>query len=203
MLAGGLRRWTSFHPEWKQEVGSVLYASADAVVVIDPLVPSDGADRLWQELDAAVEDGKPVHVLVSVFWHTRNTREVAERYGARVWAASRGRRAIERRAGTVTDVFRAGDTLPGDVRALATARANEVVFWIPEHRALVPGDVILGGDAGLRLCPESWLPEGVGHADLRASLAPVTELPVEQVLVSHGPPLLEDGREALARLLAA
>ena len=67
---------------------------------------------------------------------------------------------------------------------------------------LVPGDVLLGdGHGGIRLCPESWLPEGVGHTELAASLEPLLELPVERVLVSHGEPVLENGREVLASCL--
>ena len=82
-------------------------------------------------------------------------------------------------------------------------RATEVVYWIPQHRALVPGDVILGADGGgLRLCPESWLPAGVDHARLRAALQPVLDLPVERVLVSHGEPVTANARARLAEALA-
>ena len=202
-VAAGLWRWTGFHSEWKEAVGSVYYEAPDAIVLIDPLVPPDDADRFWKALDRDVKRAKkPVHVLITVFWHTRSTREVAERYGASVWAPSRGRPAIERRAGSVTDVYRAGEALPGGVVPLATARAAEVVFWIPEHGAVVPGDVILGtGDGGLRLCPQSWLPEKTGLDQLRASLRPLLELPAEQVLVSHGEPVLKRGRVALKRML--
>ena len=202
-LADGLWRWTGFHSEWKEVVGSVYYESPDAIVLIDPLVPPDDADRFWKALDRDVKRlDKPVHVLITVFWHTRSTREVGERYEGRVWAPSRGRQAIERRAGHVTDVFRPADSLPGGVVPLATARAAEVVFWIPEHRSVVPGDVILGGEGGgLRLCPPSWLPQGVSQAKLRESLQPLLDLPAQRVLVSHGEPVLARGRAALERIL--
>jgi glyoxylase-like metal-dependent hydrolase (beta-lactamase superfamily II) len=107
----------------------------------------------------------------------------------------------------VTDVFRAGDELPGGIQAFQTPRAAEVVYWLPEQRALAVGDVLLGAgakprptDDPLRLCPERWLGKGT-HDDLRASLRPLLDLPVERVLVSHGRPLLSDGREALAAVL--
>jgi hypothetical protein len=38
--------------------------------------------------------------------------------------------------------------------------------------------------------------------ELRAALAPLLDLPVEQVLVSHGEPVLENGREELVRAFA-
>ena len=203
-LAPGLWRWTGFHEEWKEVVGCLYLEAPDAVVLLDPLVPPEDAERFWQALDRDVaRAGKPVHVLVTVFWHTRDTRAVAERYHARVWAPARGRRAIERRAGRVTDAYTPGDELPGGTVALATARAAEVVFWLPGHRAVVAGDVILGApDGGLRLCPASWLPERATIAALRESLRPLLELPVERVLVSHGEPVLRDGATALREALA-
>jgi glyoxylase-like metal-dependent hydrolase (beta-lactamase superfamily II) len=200
-ITPGLWRWTAWHPECKDDVGCVYYEGHDAIVLIDPLVPEDEADRLWRALDRDVERGsRPVHVLITIFWHTRSARQVAERYGARIWAPSRGRAAIERRTALAGDAFRPGAKLPGGVQALSTTRGTEVVYWTPEHRALVPGDVILGG---LRLCPESWLPGKTGHNELRASLRPLLDLPVERVLVSHGEPVLANGRAALARALGA
>jgi len=202
-LAPGLWRWTAFHPEWKEEVGSVYYEAPDAVVLVDPLVPIDETERFWAALDRDVERAAaPLHVLITVFWHVRSTREIAERRPARVWAPSRGRGAIERRVGEVTDVFRPGDELPGGVVSFKTARASEVVFWIPSHRALVPGDVILGAAGGaLTLCPASWLPEKTSLDQLADSLRPLLELPIELVLVSHGEPVLAGGRDALAAAL--
>jgi hypothetical protein len=54
----------------------------------------------------------------------------------------------------------------------------------------------------LRLCPERWLGGGATHADLRESLAPLLELPVERVLVAHGEPVLSGGLRELERVLA-
>jgi len=202
-IAPGLWRWTAYHDEWKKDVGCVYCESKDGIVLIDPLIPPEDADRFLSTLDREVA-GKPVHVLVTIFWHTRSATEMIERYGARVWAPTTARAAVARRAGAVTDAFRPGDALPGDVEPFRTARRTEVVYWIPNHAALVPGDVLLGdGSGGVRMCPESWLPSATKHSDLAASLAPLLELPVDRILVSHGEPVLENGREALAAALDA
>jgi glyoxylase-like metal-dependent hydrolase (beta-lactamase superfamily II) len=203
-IASGLWRWTAWHSEWQEDVGCVYWEAPDAVVLIDPLVPPQDADRFWRSLDRDVERaGRPVHVLISIFWHARSAGELVRRYGGRLWAPSRARAAIERRMQAVTNTFRPGEPLPGGAEGLATARGTEVVYWLPEHRALVADDVILGADEGrLRLCPESRLPENTGHAELRDSLAPLLKLPVERVVVSHGEPVLADGRDALAQALA-
>jgi glyoxylase-like metal-dependent hydrolase (beta-lactamase superfamily II) len=202
-IAAGLWRWTAYHEEWKEDVGCVYCETSDGVVLIDPLVPGDEAEHFWDALDRDVERvGGDVHVLVTVFWHTRSAAAMVERYGARVWAPTRGKQAIARRAGVVTDAYRPEDPLPGGVEPYRTGRAAEVVFWLPEHRALVTGDALLGdGHGGIRLCPASWLPEGATHATLAETLRPVLELPVERVLVSHGEPVLTDGHRALAAAL--
>jgi glyoxylase-like metal-dependent hydrolase (beta-lactamase superfamily II) len=198
-----LWRWTAFHEEWKHDVGCVYCESGDAVCLIDPLVPPDDRDRFLAALDRDVERlGRPVHVLVTVYWHTRSARELSERYDAEVWASSRIRAAVGRRAGRMR-AFRPGDALPGGIETIATAKRNDTLFFLRPHATLVAGDVILGADAGaLCFCPESWLPDGVGHAELRASLQPLLDLPVERVLVSHGAPVLENGAQALSALLA-
>ena len=203
-IAPELWHWTGYHEEWKQNVGCVYVETTDGVVLVDPLVPPEDTDRFWAALDRDVErTGGTVHVLVTVFWHARSTAAMVDRYAARVWAPRRGRPAIERRAGTVTDPFGPDDQLPGGLQAFPTARAAEVVYWLPEHRALVPGDVLLGDEGGgLRLCPRSWLPEKVDQAKLAASLRPLLDLPVERVLVSHGEPVLENAHAALAAALS-
>jgi glyoxylase-like metal-dependent hydrolase (beta-lactamase superfamily II) len=201
----GLWRWTGYHEEWKENVGSVYCETEDGIALIDPIVPPEDSERFWNALDRDVERARaPVHVLVTIFWHTRSTAAIVERYSARVWAPSSAPAAVARRAGNVTDAFRTGDRLPGGLEAYATARRTEVVYWVPPHGALVPGDVLLGdGRGGVRMCPESWLPGDKGHAELAASLRPLLELPVKRILLSHGEPVLEDAMDALAAALAA
>jgi glyoxylase-like metal-dependent hydrolase (beta-lactamase superfamily II) len=195
----GLWLWTGFHEGWKQDVSCLYVEAPDAVCLIDPLVPSEDRDRFLEALDRDVDRlGLPVHILVSVFWHARSARELAERYDAEVWAPSRARAAVERRAGKAR-AFRPGDPLSGGIESYGTARSNEVVFFLPSHRALWAGDVILGGPA--RLCPDSWLPPGVTQEDLRLSLLPLLELDVERILISHGESVLTGGNAALKQLL--
>src|SRR6476659_2363083 len=186
-VAPGLRRWTARHHHWEEDVGSLAVETSDGLVLIDPIDPP-------RELAAAD------HILVTVYWHGRSTGELGAK---RVWASARSNRPLESRGIEVTDAFRAGDELPGGIRAFQTARAAEVVYWLPDQRALVVGDVLLGAgakpratDDPLRLCPERWLGKQT-HDDLRVSLQPVLELPVERVLVSHGRPVLQDGAAAL------
>jgi glyoxylase-like metal-dependent hydrolase (beta-lactamase superfamily II) len=203
-LAPGLWRWTGYYEEWKGVVGSVYYETDEGVVLIDPLVPPEDTERFWQALDRDVARvGGEVHVLLTVFWHLRSSGAMVERYDARTWVPVAARAPVVRRSVEVSDPFRPGDDLPGDIEAFRTARSTEVVYWIPGHRTLVTGDVLLGGEAGgVRLCPQSWLPAKTGLPELADSLRPLLELPVERILVSHGDPVLADGRAALEGALA-
>ena len=190
-LRPGLRRWTAFHPKWKQEVASLAVDTDDGLVLIDPLLGDEPTPE-------------PQHVLISVHWHVRSTADIAERWpGVRVWATHRKGKPLRGHA-EVTDVFAPGDTLAGGIEARPTAREAEVCFWLPDQRALVFGDVILGAKdgVGLRLCPKSWL-EGKTHDALVDSLRPLLDLPVELVLVAHGEPVLEGGHEALREALSS
>ena len=128
-IDAGLWRWTVYHEEWKEDVGSVFCETDDGVVLVDPLVPHEDAARFWRALDRDVgRVGGQAHVLVTVFWHVRSTAVLVERYSARVWAPSTSRAAVERRSAVVTDVFRPGDNLPGGIEAIRSARRSEVVF---------------------------------------------------------------------------
>jgi glyoxylase-like metal-dependent hydrolase (beta-lactamase superfamily II) len=183
-------RWTAFSDAWREEVGCVAVETADGLVFVDPLSPPP-------------ELGEPAHTLVTVFFHAREAR-------GRVWAPRRIVRRLANRGVVVTDPFEPGDPLPGGIGCVETAREGEVVYWLPEQRALVVGDVLLGAgakpratDDPLRLCPERWLSGRATLDDLKASLRPLLELPVEQVLVSHGTPVVNGGHAALAALLSS
>ena len=191
----GLWRWTTAHPdwregdEWEREVGCVYWEAEDAVVLVDPLVPSEEAERahFLEALDRDVARlGRPVAIALTCEWHERSAAELAGRYGAHVHG-----------------VGRAADGLPRAVVAHEIAVAREIVYWLPGARSVVPGDVLLGTADGLTLCPEPWLERRGGHARLVTELAPLLELPVERVLTSHGAPALTDGRAALERALDA
>jgi hypothetical protein len=182
LVAPDLRRWTAWHDEWKQDVGSLALETSDGLVLIDPLAPPPKLRR-------------PEHVLITVYWHGRSTKDLDAKH---VWASPRSAQPLRNRGIAVTDVFRAGDELPAGIRAFRTARAAEVVYWLPEQRALAIGDVLLGSP--LRLCPAGWLGRQT-HDELRESLRPLLDLPVERVLVSHGEPVLDGGHAALSEVL--
>jgi glyoxylase-like metal-dependent hydrolase (beta-lactamase superfamily II) len=188
VIAPGLRRWTAWHDHWQEQVGSVAVDTQDGLVLIDPL-------------DPPADLASPKHVLLTLYYHAR----AAARLKARVWAPARSHRPLRNRGVEAEDVL--ADELPGGIVPFPTARAAESVYWLPEHRAVVVGDVLLGAgakpratDDPLRLCPKQWLGKAT-HEQLRTSLRPLLDLPVAHVLVSHGRPVVGYGKRELARAL--
>jgi glyoxylase-like metal-dependent hydrolase (beta-lactamase superfamily II) len=181
-IAHGLWMWVRYYEEWGDDVASYALETDDGLVLIDPLDPPEELRR-------------PVHVLLSLFFHARSTAELRPR---RVWAPLRSVKPLERRGVTVTDPLAAGDDGPGGTRALATGRPSELAYWLPEQRALYAGDVLLGDP--LRVCPDHWVGKG-GQAAVREALSPALDLPVARVLVSHGKPTLRNGRALLEQAL--
>jgi glyoxylase-like metal-dependent hydrolase (beta-lactamase superfamily II) len=194
-LRPGLWRWTAEHPEWGHaehwgpEVASVYAELAQAVALVDPLVPGDDEERFWAALDRDVERlGRPVYVLLTVHWHERSVEAVLERYKATLW---RPEEKVELPEGVEPIVVEGSDW-------------KEALFFLEPHRALVVGDLLIGSDGGIEL-PVHWFPvaeQDWARTELKADLrARLLDLPIELVLVSHGDPVLADGRAALAQAL--
>jgi hypothetical protein len=199
----GLWHWTAPHPEWDPEprptmgwvedVGSVYCELPGAILLVDPVVPADPelAGRLWRALDRDVERlRRPVCVVLTVHWHRRAADEVIARYGAHDGVVPDGARAIP-----------LGDPI------------GETAYALPRFRALVPGDVVLGGDAiegapgaGLRICPPGWYGRTAaerawyGGAGLPSALRRLAGESPDRVLTTHGTPLLSGGDAALRAL---
>jgi glyoxylase-like metal-dependent hydrolase (beta-lactamase superfamily II) len=102
----GLWRWTALHPEWTseeewgEEVGCLYQETEDAVTLIDPLIPPEDSARFLEALDRDVaRAARPVHILITIFWHARSAATLVERYpGTRVWVHEPARELVEERA---------------------------------------------------------------------------------------------------------
>jgi hypothetical protein len=193
-IAPGLARWLAPHPDWKpatrpgsssdwdQMVGSVLYEADDTVVLFDPLLPVEDRDGFLGWLDRRVA-GRAVSILTTIRWHRRDRELLAERYEA--------------------NSPRAWNVVPPGVVPKPMRGGGETIYWLPVVQALIFGDSLIGAGPGeVAVCPESWLSEvKVDRAGLAHLMGQLLEVPVELLLVSHGEPVLQDGRAALARAL--
>jgi glyoxylase-like metal-dependent hydrolase (beta-lactamase superfamily II) len=200
-LTNTLTFWTSAHPawqpnpEWPEQVGFVTWESPTSYVFIDPLVRDDLDPTAWEYFDGAVSRaGQPVSLLLTAPWHERSSRAVAARYDALVWIHPRGR-------SRVADLKHLQEPPPGiNVFVPAGVDEGQVAFHIVTERALVVAEFLLGTDRGLQVLPSP------GTTDLAAftdSLDLLLGLEVDFVLVSHGPPVLEHGDDAIRLALDA
>jgi hypothetical protein len=208
-LAEGLWRWTAHHEEWHpgewgSEVACFALDAGDATLLIDPLLPEDDAAVL-SRLDALA--GGPVAILITIPYHTRSAEQLRRRYGATI----HGHPAVTKRLRDTTGftAIEPGAELPGGARAftIGKPRRFETPIHLPSHRALALGDAIVTTPEGdLRI----WHVERVDAARARwyrdvfaPTAAPLLELDIDRILVTHGEPILHDGRAALASALDA
>jgi hypothetical protein len=199
-IIDGLWRFESLLPDWTEQEGgedgweqSVAWwavAAAGGLVLIDPLVADwDAVDRL------VAGEGGCTGVVRTCHWHQRSIGDVASRYDVGVWARPLPDggadypfdHAVEDRE----ELFDAS-------RAIDVERADEIAVWLPRQRALLFGDAMIRTRAGeLRVCPDTWTQPKGGPARLRSLLGALSTLPVEHVLVSHGPLVLGRGLASL------
>jgi Metallo-beta-lactamase superfamily len=175
---------------WEQSVAWWAVAAADGVVLVDPLVDD------WDALDQLLTGGGGCSGVVRTCnWHQRSIPDVVSRYDVGVSARpnpdGRARYACDHDVNDRDELF-------DGLRAIDVERADEIALWLPRQRALVFGDAMIRTRAGeLRVCPESWTQPAGGPPRLRSLLGALSGLPVEHVLVSHGPLVLGDGGASL------
>jgi glyoxylase-like metal-dependent hydrolase (beta-lactamase superfamily II) len=166
-------------------VRSYAYDSGPCLVLIDPLAPPSLLEGLVESKDVAV--------LLTEHCHVRSAADCVERFGATVHAPKEAVPKLSLPA----QGFEQGETLPGGVVAQLACYPFEAIFWIPAERAIVAGDALIGGELGLHVQPDSWLVEGMTPESFRDTLRPLLDLPIELVLLTHGDPVLAEGREAV------
>ena len=202
----GLWRFVSVHPDWESDadgwdpdVAWWAIRTPDGVVLVDPLVED------WDALDRLIDDhGGCAAVARTLYWHQRHVTEAAARYGAEIWARPASADAEPRRLDRAIEGDPiTGQELPGGLIAHEVVRADEVVLWLPDHSALLFGDLVVRSrDGDLTLCPDGWIDRAGGPEAMRAVLRGLPAYPVEHVLVSHGPLVLGDGGAAFARVVS-
>jgi hypothetical protein len=199
-VAPGLWLWSAPHPNWRgarpwpKDVNCVYYEAADATVLIDPLIPAGEEVEFWQALDRDVErTGQHVAVLLTAPWHVRSAPVVAERYGATLWAHEAGHERLSHPAES--------GPLPAGVEIFVPdgIGEGEIAFFLRPHRTLVVAEFFIGTLRGLSFRISPALQD---RRALDNSLRRLLTLPVDRVVVSHGQPVLRDGRAKIEEALA-
>jgi hypothetical protein len=186
----GILHWTNVHPKIQIEVSS--YYLVDEAVLIDPLTPPEGLDRIVPP---------PKNILLTNRHHYRHSGSLQEKYGANVWCVESGLHEFQ--AGETVKGFRFGDTLPGEIQAL------EVGVLCPDETALLLGreggvlavadGVVRYGDGPLRFVPDEYIgdnPEEI-KTGLKAAYERLLERTFDHLLLAHGAPWIGGAHTAL------
>ena len=213
-LTDGLWRWTARHPEWHPgefgaEVACFAAQAGDTTLLIDPLLP--GRSRRYTVLDAIDETLATASPSSS---RSRTTcgarRSSGSATGSEAETTIHGHPACAKRLEDKSG-FREIDTdepLPGGVtaHAIGKPRRYETPLHLPSHRALVFGDAVAEWEGRLVV----WAADKVDakverfyRERFNPTLEPLLELDFENVLVTHGQPVMGGGTEALRRALKA
>ena len=196
-IAPGIWHWTSEHPRWGIIVHS--YFLPEERIAIDPLASPEVLDRL-EEL------GSPTDVLLTNRHHYRSSGELARRFGATVRCVREGLHEFTH--GEVVEPFDFGDELPGGIIAYEVGAIcpDETALHIParEALALADGAVRMQETDALGFVPDNLMDEPERtKAGLRESYRRLAgELEFRHLLLAHGEPVIDDGREALAAFAA-
>lgn len=202
----GLFHWTAAHPKIRVEVSSYWIPHARAL--LDPLLPEGGRDWLR-------EVGPPEHVILTNRHHWRHTSEIVEAFGVTVWCNELGLDEVRDEPGADrVRGFAAGRTLPGGIES------HEVGVLCPDETALrfelprggaclaVADGVVRfgegGGDGPLGFVPDWLIADDEREVErvkqgLRDAYRRLCELDWDTLLLAHGLPIVDGGREGLRR----
>ena len=220
LIAEGVYRWTTPHPEYRtsvEEVGSYALLGREMLALVDPLLPAEGnaaREAVLGELDSLVLQAARVEILVTIPYHTRSAEPLYLRYAprlaTRIWGHENVRKRL-RDEHTRLDVIPRGavgsavEIAGGGALAfpIGRPRRSEYPVYFPEHRALAFGDAVVGTPEGLRVWSQSSAGPDWYRRVFAPTLRPLLDHDIDHVLVTHGPPATKDGRRALEVGLAA
>jgi hypothetical protein len=194
-IAPGLFHWTAVHPEIGATVHSYYWFPER--VLLDPLLPAP--DRLsWLK-----KHGPPEHIILTNRLHSRHSAKLVTEFGCTVSVNRKGLFHLD--PALKAQPFDDGDTLPGDIRAveIGVLCPDESAVVIPRARAAAVADgVVRRGNGPLTFVSDDLLVDdphdipGVKRG-LKAAYLKLAEQPWDHLLMAHGTPWINDGREAL------
>ena len=199
----GVFHWTTFHPGIQTEVCS--YWLDESGVLVDPLLAPD-AELDW----FAGRATQPQVIVLCNRHHYRDSGRFVERFGIPVYANRAGLHEFTH--GEQVAPFDPGDTFPGGlvVHEVGGICPDDSALYLPASRTIVFADgVVRGGVEGhlgrIGFVPDQYMddPPETKRQLLAALSRLLGELDFEHVLLTHGGPLVGDGRAELEELVSS
>ncbi|HWD70670.1 MAG TPA: MBL fold metallo-hydrolase [Solirubrobacteraceae bacterium] len=189
----GVYFWQARHPDWEANEGweeivtSYALDDGERLIVIDPLAAPQELELLAGKRETAI--------VLTCPWHARDAVNLADRLGAKIYLPPPDDGDSSPVEG---NVYTAGDDIGLGIEAIRGLEDGDLVLWIPEHSAVAAGDTLIDRGEGL-IFPLDWAARHGDPDEIRRSLQPLLDHPVDVVLPTHG---LPTDRDALARALS-
>ena len=196
-VASGILYWSATHPTMGQEVSS--YYLTGQRVLVNPIMPPDG-------LEWFLTGPPPAAILLTNHHHRRHSREFVERFGIKIHLVREGAELFEDKE-LPLEPFEFGDTILDGMRTfhIADSWPDETAVEIPDARAVAVADGVITELGGVSFVPDQFFgdPE-TEKRELADGLRRVAEsCDFDHLLISHGPPVLGDGRDQLRAFLSS
>ena len=188
-LTPEIRHWSAVHPDIGWVVSS--YWLPGLGVLLDPLEVPEQVEGVEQ-------------IVLSNRHHRRSAFEARERFGAVVRVPRAGLHEFE---GDPVEPYDFGQPLVGG--AITPHQVTELwpddgALHIPSLEALAIADTVLSSDGRLEFMPDVCFGDREAEQrSIRAGLTRLTEqLDFRHLLLAHGPPVPDQGRERLRQFAA-
>jgi hypothetical protein len=190
-IAAGLWHWKALRESIGSEVSSYYFAAER--LLIDPMVPPEGPT--W-----FAEHGGPSICCSRAATTTATRGSCVTPSAAGCTASATG--CTSSRDAARWSRFAFDDELPGGIVAyeLDAICADECALHAPAHRALACADGVVRwpDDGPLRFVPDELMDEPERtRAGLRDASRRLLELDFDRLLLAHGDPLVQGGKEEL------
>ena len=194
----GVLHWTAFHDGIGIDVDT--YWLAPLGVLLDPMTPPGGVEALGSHT--------PHTIVLTNRHHYRHSDRFVEAFGCRVCAPRAGMHEFS--ASQPVEPYDPGDELPGGVVAheVGALCPDECALHHAGLRALACADGLFRGDDGaapLGFVPDEYMgddPVAVKRGLVASYRRLATQLEFDHLLLAHGRPMVDDGREALRAFVA-
>jgi hypothetical protein len=189
-ITRGIRHWSAVHPNIGWVVSS--YWLPELRVLLDPLEVPDEVEGVGE-------------IVLSNRHHKRSAFEAAERFGAAVRVPRVGLHEFD--ASDPVEPYDFGEPFAGGAitaHQVSGLWPDDAALHIPSLEALAIADTVLSNEGSLEFMPDECFGDREAEqSSIRAGLARLAdELDFEHLLLAHGPPLVGDGRERLAKFAA-
>ena len=189
----GIKHWTVNWPNYFRLESYWINTNTDESVLIAPLECSG--------IDEIEESGKVSGIILTNSSHERQAHLFAQRTGTNIYVPKNHSESLE----SVTDYisFSDGDLLPGGLTAIRieTAHRDEYALLTPVQN----GTLIVGDSLGTS---DKWAKGGllvgghpVGHPRPWESLSKLLGADFDNLLPSHGPPLIGQAKQAVVEMI--